>query len=139
MHIARIYQNNVNTKNGLKLKYTIEDEKGNKLDVWQESWDSTWQEGMDIELEKSLIKSRSYNGKTYYTYQKPYTVQNTAPKPQNEPVSDLKDIKAELSRINTVLAYIVGKLEAKERVESPAPLHDADYQETQNEINKLFP
>ena len=124
IHIAKIYSNSMTTKFGPKMKYTIEDATGKKLDVWEESWDSSWREGMDIELEKSLIKSREFQGKTYYTYQKPYTVQNTAPKPQNEPISDYKQVLVELSKINTTLAYIKGKLDA---------------QDIQNHIDTKFP
>lgn len=127
IHIAKIYSKMMDTKFGPKMKYTIEDATGRKLDVWEESWDPSWQEGMNIEIEKELIKTRQFDGKTYYTYQKPYTIQNKQPTNTQQP-NDLKQILSELSKINTTLAYIKAKLDTPN-----------DYEQTQNEINKLFP
>lgn len=65
----------VQTKFGLKQKFSIKVEgNDNFISVWVNATTANWKVGQEIECE---IKSREYNGKTYYDAEIPKQAQNS--------------------------------------------------------------
>jgi len=72
--ISRISKKTVQTKDyGEKEKWGVQfKEKGNTwFDSFIGKWNADWKVGTQIEVMKSQIKEREYNGKTYYTITAP--------------------------------------------------------------------
>lgn len=71
MFIKKLSLKQVKTKFGDKEKYLITDENGKLYDCWIGNWNKDWKEGMEIPIKPEQIKSREWEGKTYWSIQAP--------------------------------------------------------------------
>lgn len=93
--ITKIFNNQITTKYGPKIKYDVYVEVNGqefKFQAWQGNWNMNWAVGTEIDLPpttNSRWKVAPYNGKEYYTLSAPADTQyqGYSQSPQNASVS----------------------------------------------------
>lgn len=145
MFIKKIYNNPFTRPNGEQAnRRVIVDAEGKRLTVFPESWNPAWQEGMEVEINNDWIVEGEFNGKTTYTFEVPpefrlpvaAPVMNTPTKPPQAPTNGLAEVKAEIAKLNTTMAMVLGKLESISHQIARPPVQEEEV--TQEEIDALM-
>ena len=120
MFIKQLNKKQVTTKYGEKEKWNVLAEDGKWYDAWMGKWNADWKEGDTINVPVERIKSREYNGKTYYSIEAPPEARfNGGAKVDLEPVMEaLRKLYAKLNNIDNQLLFmksiVLGKSESKQ-------------------------
>lgn len=145
MFIKKIYNNPFTRPNGEQAnRRVIVDAEGKRLTVFPESWNPAWQEGMEVEINNDWIVVGEYQGKPTFTFEVPpafrFSVASSImspPKPTQAPTNGFDELKAEIAKLNTTMAMVLGKLESISHQISRPPLETDEV--TQEDIDRIFP
>jgi len=105
MFFKKLSTKDLNTVKGPARKFLVTDETGKMYDSWMDKWNENWREGDEVKIDPAQITSRLYNGKEYFTINRPASSKTVVAAAVNN--EKLDKIYQLLSEVNTKVDRLV--------------------------------